>query len=181
MNELVINILESMLNDILNAAYVGVGNDAKRTTLVIDSYIAQQRAMGVADEIIIANLNDDLKTDRLGLFKEFKNALRNRTTGLVHQAASVGMVSQYQSTGKPKELYSWQAIANGNDENSCNDCVERHGMEDTLDNWIAIGLPASGFSRCGTRCRCMIIPTGVKKDKPLKLVRNEFNRVIGIE
>ena len=180
MNELVIKIIESALEEILQAAYVGVGNDAKRTVLVIDSYIAQQRAMGVADEIIIANLNDDLKTDRLGLFREFKNALRNRTTGLVHQAASVGMAGVYESKGKPKELYRWQAISNGNDEHSCQDCVERHDQEDTLEGWTIVGLPASGFSRCGTRCRCMIIPTGIKS-KPLKLVRNEFNRVIGIE
>ena len=121
-----------------------------------------------------------MKTDRLGLFREFKNALRNRTTGLVHQAASVGMASVYKANGKPKELYSWQAISNGNDENSCQDCIERHGQENTLEGWTEVGLPASGFSRCGTRCRCMIIPTGVKKESPLKLVRNEFNRVIGI-
>jgi len=115
--------------------------------------------MGVSDEVILANLNDDLKTDRLGFFKAWKGEVRDTVVGGLHQASSIGQMVQYAKRGKGKE-YRWVAVG---DKNMCKDCRERNGEVEDLETWELIGLPASGFSVCNERCRCILEPVEIEE------------------
>ena len=146
--------LEIRLGDLIIRLYAGVETASKRTTLSIEDYITQQRAMGVDDEVILENLNDDLRNDRFGFFKEFKGEVRDTVIGGLHQASSLGQFEQYKKTAD-RQQYRWVAVG---DKNSCRDCEERNGQVENLSTWELIGLPASGFSVCNERCRCIIEP-----------------------
>lgn len=158
--------LEEQINGLFDSLYDGIGKDAQKSVIVINDYIARQRTMGVSDEIIVQNLNDDLDTDRLGLFKEFKIAIRSRLIGSIHQAGTLGMFDQFKEDWGSDKLFRWVAVG---DERSCKDCQERDGKEEPLDVWQAIGLPASGFSVCNVRCRCVIEPVDIPKHESIKV------------
>ena len=150
--------LEIRIGDLIIRLFSSVETASKRTALTIEDYIIQQRQMGVSDEVILQNLNDDLKTDRFGFFKAYKGELRDTVTGGLHQASSLGQFTQYAKSGMT-EIYRWVAVG---DERSCGDCENRNGQEEDLETWELIGLPASGFSVCNERCRCIIEPVGVE-------------------
>lgn len=42
--------------------------------------------------------------------------------------------------------------------NTCPDCIVRHLATATLNEWIAVGEPGTGWSICQDRCRCVLVP-----------------------
>jgi hypothetical protein len=151
--------LEIRLGDLIIRLFSGVETASKRTALTIEDYIIQQRQMGVSDEVILQNLNDDLRTDRFGFFKSYKGELRDTVTGGLHQASSLGQFTQYAKRGMQK-MFRWVAVG---DEHSCRDCEDRQGQVEDLETWELIGLPASGFSVCNERCRCILEPETIEE------------------
>ena len=56
------------------------------------------------------------------------------------------------------KLWEWLGIA---DKNMCKDCLARHRMApQSYEEWRKIGLPRTGATRCGWRCRCTLTPAG---------------------
>lgn len=151
--------LEIRLGDLIIRLFAGVETASKRTSLTVEDYIIQQRSMGVDDEVILANLNEDLKTNRFGFFKEFKGEIRDTLVGGLHQASSLGQFTEYAKKGMNEE-FRWVDVG---DKNSCKDCKERHGQIEMLETWELIGLPASGFSVCNERCRCILEPVAIEE------------------
>jgi len=158
-------VLELKFGDLIFRINFGVETAAKRTQATIDDYILQQQTMGVTDEEILNNLNDDLKTDRLGLFKGFKNEVRDTVIGGLNQASSLGQFAEMSKQGMNSQ-YRWVAVG---DKSSCDDCLQRHNRIETLEVWEAIGLPASGFSVCNERCRCILEPEVIPKHEKIIL------------
>lgn len=159
--------LEIRLGDLIIRLFAGVETASKRTTLTVQDYIFQQRAMGVDDEVVLQNLNDDLKTDKFGFFKSFKGEVRDTMLGGLHQASSLGQFQKFSESGTNKK-YRWVAVG---DENMCRDCKERNGQIETLEVWELIGLPASGFSVCNERCRCILEPEAIEEHGAILTVK----------
>ena len=149
--------LEILLGDLRIILMQGIQASAEKTQLSIEQYIAQQQAMGVSDEAILANLNDDLTNDRFGFFKEFRGQVRDTIIGGIHQASSLGQFVENAKNGLNKE-FKWILDPTIEFKNHCEDCKMRYGQIETLQTWQLIGLPASGFSRCNQRCRCYLEP-----------------------
>ena len=63
---------------------------------------------------------------------------------------------------------------------TCSDCLPRHGQTATLEEWMAAGLPRSGFSACDKNCKCILIPTkpGDRNQliDPLKRTKTELRK-----
>ena len=52
-------------------------------------------------------------------------------------------------------VWVWLTV---HDSRVCPDCGKRHNVKRTLAEWVALGEPRSGWSVCGDRCRCVIMP-----------------------
>ena len=158
--------LEIRIGDLRIILLDGIETAATRATASIENYVRQQSLMGVSDEIILQNLNDDLETGRLGLFKQFTGEVRDTITGGLHQATSLGELVEYGNQNGDGADMRWVAVG---DDNSCDDCEARNGEIDTLQNWELRGLPASGFSVCQERCRCIIEPVEIPEHGAINL------------
>jgi len=79
----------------------------------------------------------------------------------IREASRLGMMSVYNEFYGNNAEYRW-IVARG--VKHCSDCEPRQGQVQTFDEWVALGLPASGWSRCNYRCYCMLDPVGAIDD-----------------
>jgi len=60
--------------------------------------------------------------------------------------------------------------------NVCQDCIVRHGMKATYEEFIQLGLPKSGFSVCDTHCQCEVV--GLYKLRQEGVTLNDVRRPV---
>ena len=124
-----------------------------KTVVDIQTLISQMRASGATDDVIREVLQRDLETGgRIfgGLRSQFK------ATGdfAVSQMSNIG--SAYEMTTEGLREFQWQTAGT----NICNDCKGRSGDIKSWEEWETVGLPATGWSVCGSHCKCTLVPSG---------------------
>ena len=94
--------------------------------------------------------------NRTGAF----TALYNSTTDVIRygirEGSRIGMMAVYNQVVGGNADYRW-VVARG--VKHCEDCEDRSGEVRPFEEWVALGLPASGWSRCNFRCYCTLDPT----------------------
>ena len=129
----------------------------------IKNQAALQQNMGRSTDKIVAELED--ATAGLGArLSGFQRSLVATTDSFVSSAGGVVVL-----TGVSEAL-TWITVL---DKKVCGDCDKRHGMCQTAQEWIDLGLPRSGWSVCTGYCRCILVPnsTFVSKGSPGPVVR----------
>ena len=137
---------------------------AATTTMRVEDAMKLWRSQGMSLEEIKRRLIEDLHAETSRLFGGFKSEIKSAVYGAENVAASMGMQTAWQELGKPKQLLRWQT----NGVNICEDCMARHGEEDTLENWQVRGMPKTFGSRCGENCLCTLVPTDMVLE-PIKV------------
>jgi hypothetical protein len=74
-----------------------------------------------------------------------------------------------------RKFYMWVSVGSG----VCDSCHSLHGQVFALDQWESIGIPGSGSTICGDRCRCTLVP-GEGTDREVTRRRNDAARA-GLE
>lgn len=74
-----------------------------------------------------------------------------------------------------QKFYMWVSVGSG----VCDSCHSLHGQVFALDQWESIGIPGSGATICGERCRCTLVPVDAT-DREITRYRNEAARA-GLE
>src|ERR1039458_6883153 len=129
----------------------------------IQNQAALQQNMGRALDKIVAELKD--ATAGLGArYSAFQRSLVVTTDSFVSSAGGVVVL-----TGVTGAL-TWITVL---DTKVCGDCDKRHGVTQSAQEWIDLGLPRSGWSVCTGFCRCILVPTSafVIKGSPGPVVR----------
>lgn len=87
----------------------------------------------------------------------FDNALRAEIKTVVRdwRLERLSTVVAGMADGEAALPLMWVAIM---DSNTCESCEPRHGMERTMVEWQAIGLPGSPALVCANQCRCELLP-----------------------
>ena len=127
----------------------------------IEREIALLRNAGVSEAAILDILGNDLATGGR-IFGEFRNTIKRGIVSATMHASRVGqdriygdsVAMQWVSVGSPK---------------ICIDCEDRIGLIKSLEEWEALGLPASGFSVCKEFCYCQLIPASIPMRSSLQL------------
>lgn len=91
------------------------------------------------------------------LLGETTRALRDRvSSGIKEVVRELGLHRQLAAGAQPGWQWVWLTVGTGD---VCSPCDDRHGREQTLDEWNAEGLPG-GARVClgGDRCRCSLVP-----------------------
>lgn len=74
-----------------------------------------------------------------------------------------------------RKFYMWVSVGSG----VCDSCHSLHGQVFALDQWESIGVPGSGATLCGDRCRCTLVPVEAT-EREITRYRNEAARA-GLE
>lgn len=154
------------LGRLLLVLHNGAFIEANKATLTFQQQVETLRALGMSDESIRQAILLDFVNDNGVYFGAYRSAIREQIAGGIHQAYQLGVNETYRVEDPSGEgMYRWTTVG---DEKSCDDCAQRAGEERTLEEWQTIGMPKSGFSRCGRRCRCEVTP--VEAEAPARIV-----------
>lgn len=145
---------EDTLILILTGARENIVLEAEKATITYLQLVRQLRASGMGEDEIRQLILRDLIESNPVYFGAYKNALKEKIAGAAGQAYQEGVAELFEG-----QQIKWITVG---DESSCLDCNERAGMTGTMEFFRLIGLPKSGFSRCGQRCRCELAPSGVE-------------------
>ena len=145
-----------------------VANAAASTTLNLQGLVQSMADQGMSAQQIQSALSRDLATGG-PLFSKFKASIGNITKNGVEWSSNFSQKEVYQEAGVKE--FQWQTASDGIE---CDDCAARDQEKATLEEWENIGLPKSGFSVCGSNCRCVLVPMGTagerirrtRKEKP---------------
>ena len=94
--------------------------------------------------------------NRTGAFTALFNSTEDVVRYGIREAGRIGMMAVYTQVFGGNADYRW-IVARG--VKHCEDCEARSGEVRPFTDWVAIGLPASGWSRCNFRCYCTLDPT----------------------
>lgn len=136
----------------------------KTNSFILDlsNYANKQAAMGLSDQQIINNLQEQIATET-GLFKVLKDEI-SKIMGQSVSMVSGGVFNTYiTSKNKGKDLREWITVYSGNESTKhCETCLERHKDVKTLEEWQQIGTPDNPFFDVhlafGVPCYCLLMP-----------------------
>jgi len=125
-----------------------LGFDAQILGQRIRQQIERLGNAGVTKQSIARLLDTDLKSGGR-IFGEYANSIKR---GVV---AGIMQISRRELNVGNDVRYRW-VVAQG--VKNCPDCVARAGEVDTWSNWVARGMPATGWSVCRDHCYCQVVP-----------------------
>ena len=159
--------LPEELPRLLVSIHANVVFESAKATIVFKQLVQTLRAGGMSDAEIKALLLKDFVAENGVYFGIFRNAIKEQIAGGLHQAYELGVVERYRlADPEGQTRYQWTTVG---DRRTCEDCEGRAGQVRGLDEWKRVGLPKSGFSRCGRRCRCEITPTAAAASKKIEM------------
>ena len=123
-------------------------------TANIQSSIERLQFEGLTDP----QIKDRIRTQyqgKTGAFAVLGNSTEDLVRYGIRESSRLGMLAVYNQVLGDNVPYRW-VVARG--VKHCEDCEERSGEIRTFTEWTALGLPASGWSRCNFRCYCILDP-----------------------
>ena len=148
--------LDERDRQLLNEVALGLSYDIRLFYERIGQEIERLRRSGLDEQQIIGVLSRDFES-KGRIFGEFQNAVKRGLIGGINQA--------FRRTGKMGQSLKWISVS----KNVCPDCKERAGEVDTYENWVARGLPASGWSLCKEYCYCQLMPESLDIDENITI------------
>lgn len=143
-------ILEQALLSVLTKSTIQLVSNANMLQLEIDAFLARQGVVMSPIEIQALIFGGE-STVAASALQKFRNAALRIIAGTVNSGWGTGTEFR-QAEDDDGEQYEWRVESN----NPCPDCSSRNGQKMSYDAWRAAGLPRSGFSVCGTNCKCTL-------------------------
>ena len=93
--------------------------------------------------------------NKTGAFAVLFNSAEDVLRYGIREVSRIGMMAVYNEILGGSANYRW-VVARG--VKHCEECEGRSGEVRPFTDWVALGLPASGWSRCNFRCYCILDP-----------------------
>lgn len=139
--------VEDSMTIILSNQLSGV---AATKAIEINTTVSTMLATGMTNQAIKDVLLNDLRTGGR-IFGSLKNQFKSTVRNGVTYSANTSAMSEFQQAGVKE--FRWETRG----KNICDDCAMRHDEIGTLEEIANIGLPQSGFSVCGSNCKCQLV------------------------
>ena len=161
--------VEGTASDAFNEWAIEIVSTVQAEVIPLGTMIDRLLKQGMSEQRIMQLIAADLETNPL-----FGKFAKNLVDKVVDPGVKRTMdrIAQEAWTDLDVKL-TWQAIL---DDRTCPDCNERHGMTATYDDWIDLGLPTWGATRCGFNCRCKLVPAGTALDTPVRRAKRKKGR-----
>tara|TARA_R100000734_G_C3307372_1_gene97954 strand:+ start:76 stop:1179 length:1104 start_codon:yes stop_codon:yes gene_type:complete len=145
----------------------GIASAAEQATITIEDLVSRMSQSGMSQKAIFDQLISDL--DNNGpLFGAFKNKVKSTVRDGIEINFNQSANQIFENAGVQE--YRWVA---GSNSKPCPDCALRHGEVGTMQYFEAIGKPCSGFSVCGSACKCKLIPVNYTKEDVTKPITRD--------
>ena len=123
-------------------------------TAGLQSSIERLQFEGLTDPQIKQRISTQYN-NKTGAFTSLFNSTEDIIRYGIREGSRIGMMGVYNQMFGDSADYRW-IVARG--VKHCEDCEERSGEIRPFNDWVGLGLPASGWSRCNFRCYCILDP-----------------------
>lgn len=148
------NELDGKDRRLLAEIATGMSHDSRVFNQRLRQQIERLTKSGLDEQSIIRVLEQDFSSNGR-IFGELRNSIKRGIVGGINQA--------FRRAGEVGEKLRWITVS----KNPCSDCIGISGEVDSYDNWVARGLPGSGWSLCRENCYCQIIPESVEIEESI--------------
>ena len=128
--------------------------EASIFTASLQSSIERLQFEGLSDPQIKQRIRTQFQ-NRTGAFTILYNSAIDIVRYGIRESSRIGMMGVYNSVFGGTREYRW-VVARG--VKHCKDCEARSGEVRPFTDWVALGLPATGWSSCNFRCYCILDP-----------------------
>ncbi len=153
------DIFDEFTNRELETMDIMLLSDIAGSVVTIEEYIRVALAQGVSREAIRTFLLNDLETGGR-IFGQFRNAIKATANGTTNRMRDGALYSEFGVV----EQYRWVAVL----ANTCPDCLDRHGVVKSWEEWEGEGLPRAGMTVCKDHCNCVLLPSNTTELEPIK-------------
>jgi len=158
----ILNVLEKNFPPELEDYIVGIIERAMHDATIFSQRMRKTQAVmaenGVAGGLIQAALLADQRTAGK-IFGELRNSIKSGVVEGINQSGRMGQIREYPADA---QFYTWVTVGS---HKVCPDCDARAGEVMAWEEWVAEGIPGSGWSICGGHCYCVLDPIGKMGDK----------------
>ncbi|MDD5391084.1 MAG: hypothetical protein PHD37_17235 [Gallionellaceae bacterium] len=117
-------------------------------------------AAGLSEDVIVKKIKEACSPGG-EIFESIMSGFRNCTG----EAVDYITIEEVHRNWKGADSWIWISVE---DADRCEDCRERDGRIQSWAEWEAEGLPGTGATVCGWRCRCSLEPSDIAADATLK-------------
>jgi hypothetical protein len=125
-------------------------SEAEEIAKHFSTVVKSMAAAGMGKEQILAKMTEDFFGNG-PLFGAMNQSARANIGKIIDNFAQGGIISKYPQ----EKLWTWIATSG----NPCPDCIERHGITKTYQEWQEDGVPRSGVTVCTSNCLCILVPS----------------------
>ena len=153
-------ILGEAMQREINTMEIFLVGKVNRTTVTLEEFIEGMQSQGASNETIRELLETDLNEGGR-IFGEFKRGIKSTASGSVQRFSDVGKQAEIGVEGQ----FRWIAVL----RKTCPDCIDRHGVVKSFEEWEADGLPRSGQTVCREFCECELVPAETSEVEPIRM------------
>ena len=153
------NIEEEDENTLLWAT-LGVGFGIDIFVSRVEQQINILRQAGLGDTGIIESLRTDVLNNGR-IFGECGHSIKRGIVSGVMQGSRIGQDKVYGN-----QLMQWISVGT---PKICEDCEKRVGEIRSFQEWLDLGLPATGWSICREFCYCQLIPENIDMEQRIEI------------
>ena len=153
-------IIEEEDENTLLWATLGVGFGIDIFVSRIEQQINILRQAGLGDTGIVESLRTDLFNNGR-IFGEFGHSIKRGIVSGIMQGSRIGQDKVYGN-----QLMQWISVGT---PKICEDCEKRVGEVRSFQEWLDLGLPATGWSICREFCYCQLIPENIDMEQRIEI------------
>ena len=148
------DIAQSLLIRVLSKTGIQLALRSNVAQLQTEAFLANQGVILTAEQIQALVFGGE-STVAKSILDVFRNQVTRILSGAVNESWGAGTEARQIEMDDGEKRYTWRVES----DNPCPDCLSRSGQTMTLPEWQAAGLPRSGFSVCGSNCKCTLDST----------------------
>lgn len=144
-----------------------VDSSVKGFLINIENYINKQSALGLTDDQIVQNLEEQIASET-GIFQVLKDEVSKIFSQSVSMVSNGVFNASVTDKKADKDMREWITVFSGNESTKhCDTCLERHKDVKSLRDWQQIGTPDNPFFDVhlsyNVPCYCLLIPIDISK------------------
>lgn len=149
-------IVTTLTTELLVRIVTDMASEANKTQVDVDAYVDAALASGMTEEAVRDLVFGGGSVTTRTFTDAFKRRIVSIIDGAINKGWGDGMVARQVESGPLDQLYTWRAES----AKPCPDCSARNGDKRSMAEWAIAGLPRSGWSLCGSNCKCILDKAG---------------------
>lgn len=149
---------DAAFEELYSALVEGLVNESTKTQMVLDAMITREEIRLSGAGKVVERIKAGDTVAWASAIEAFRKRALRLVDDMITAAGATGVEQRLDEQYGAEDLMRW-VVTSGN---PCPDCLGRSGQVHSYAYWQTAGTPKSGWSVCGSKCRCQLVPLNVE-------------------